>query len=46
MTISFSGLASGLDTSTWVTELVKPKQTKVTVMPSQRAIQKIRYCKD
>ena len=35
MTISFSGLASGLDTSTWVTELVKPKQTKVTSLKNE-----------
>ena len=35
MSISFSGLASGLDTSTWVTELVKAKQTKVTSLKNE-----------
>ena len=35
MTISFSGLASGLDTSTWVAELVKAKQTKVTSLKNE-----------
>lgn len=32
MTISFSGLASGLDTSSWVEALVSVKQEKVTTM--------------
>ena len=30
MSISFSGLASGLDTSSWVDALVSVKQSKVT----------------
>ena len=29
MTISFSGLASGLDTSSWVESLVRLRQAKV-----------------
>ncbi len=32
MTISFSGLASGLDTSSWVDALVSVKQSKITSM--------------
>ena len=32
MTISFSGLASGLDTSSWVDALVSVKQSKITTM--------------
>ena len=43
MTISFSGLASGLDTSTWVTELVKPKQTKVTSLKNELSSIKILF---
>jgi flagellar hook-associated protein 2 len=35
MTISFSGLASGLDTSSWVEALVSIKQQKVTTLQSQ-----------
>ena len=32
MSISFSGLASGLDTSSWVEALVSVKQSKITSM--------------
>lgn len=35
MTISFSGLASGLDTSSWVDALVSVKQQKVTSLQSE-----------
>lgn len=35
MTISFSGLASGLDTSSWVEALVSVKQEKVTALQTQ-----------
>lgn len=35
MSISFSGLASGLDTSSWVEALVSVKQHKVTQLQSQ-----------
>ena len=37
MTISFSGLASGLDTSTWVSQLVGIKQEEVTKLQTQLA---------
>jgi flagellar hook-associated protein 2 len=37
MTISFSGLASGLDTSSWVEALVSIKQQKVTTLQTQLA---------
>ena len=36
MTISFSGLASGLDTSSWITSLTALKQAKVTVLQQER----------
>ena len=36
MTISFSGLASGLDTSSWVQSLVALKQAKVTTYSTQQ----------
>ena len=36
MTISFSGLASGLDTSTWVASLVKLRQAKVTTLETKK----------
>lgn len=36
MTISFSGLASGLDTSSWVESLVALKQAKVTVLQEEK----------
>lgn len=40
MTISFSGLASGLDTSSWVEALVSVKQSKVTELQQElQAIQ-------
>lgn len=40
MSISFSGLASGLDTSSWVDVLVKAKQEKVTALQTDlKAIQ-------
>ena len=35
MTISFSGLASGLDTSSWVEALVSVKQEKVTALETE-----------
>ena len=35
MSISFSGLASGLDTSSWVEALVSVKQQKVTALQSE-----------
>ena len=35
MSISFSGLASGLDTSSWVEALVSVKQAKVTTLRTQ-----------
>lgn len=35
MTISFSGLASGLDTSSWVEALVSVKQQKITTLNSE-----------
>ena len=35
MTISFSGLASGLDTSSWVEALVAAKQQKVTALETE-----------
>lgn len=35
MTISFSGLASGLDTSSWVEALVSVKQQKVTTLNTE-----------
>lgn len=41
MSISFSGLASGLDTSSWVEALVSVKKQKVTTMQTElQAIQK------
>ncbi len=36
MTISFSGLASGLDTSSWVESLVALKQAKVTELEEEK----------
>ena len=36
MAISFSGLASGLDTSSWITLLTNLKRAKVTVLETQR----------
>ena len=36
MSISFSGLASGLDTSSWVQSLVALKQAKVTTLEKQK----------
>lgn len=36
MSISFSGLASGLDTSSWVKSLTALKQAKVTVLQEER----------
>ena len=36
MTISFSGLASGLDTSSWIESLVKLKQAKVTTYAQKK----------
>ena len=36
MAISFSGLASGLDTSSWIQSLTNLKRTKVTVLETQR----------
>lgn len=36
MSISFSGLASGLDTSSWVESLVKLKQAKITTLEEQK----------
>ncbi len=36
MSISFSGLASGLDTSTWVTSLTRLRQAKVTTLENQK----------
>ena len=36
MTISFSGLASGLDTSSWIQSLTALKQAKVTVLEEKR----------
>ena len=35
MSISFSGLASGLDTSGWVEALVSVKQEKVTSLQTE-----------
>ena len=35
MTISFSGLASGLDTDSWVNALVSVKQLSVTSLQTQ-----------
>ena len=35
MSISFSGLASGLDTSSWVEALVAAKKTEVTKFQTQ-----------
>ena len=37
MTISFSGLASGLDTSSWVTSLTQLRQAKVTKLEEQKS---------
>lgn len=36
MSISFSGLASGLDTSSWITSLTALKQAKVTELQEER----------
>ena len=36
MTISFSGLASGLDTTSWIESLTALKKAKVTTMQQQR----------
>ena len=36
MSISFSGLASGLDTTSWVTSLTKLRQAKVTTLENQK----------
>ena len=36
MTISFSGLASGLDTSSWVESLVALKQAKVETLETEK----------
>ena len=36
MTISFSGLASGLDTSSWVESLVKLKQAKIDTLKEEK----------
>jgi len=36
MSISFSGLASGLDTSSWVTSLTQLRQAKVTKLEAQK----------
>ena len=36
MTISFSGLASGLDTTSWITSLTALKQAKVTVLQEEK----------
>lgn len=36
MTISFSGLASGLDTSSWIESLVALKRAKVTTLNTQK----------
>ena len=38
MTISFSGLASGMDTSSWVEALVSVKQQEITKMESNKAV--------
>ena len=37
MTISFSGLASGLDTSGWVEALISVKQEKITTLKTDLA---------
>ena len=37
MSISFSGLASGMDTSSWVEALVSVKQTEITKLESDRS---------
>ena len=37
MSISFSGLASGLDTSSWITSLTQLRQAKVTTLETQKA---------
>ena len=36
MSISFSGLASGLDTSSWVTSLTQLRQAKITTLETQK----------
>ena len=36
MTISFSGLASGLDTSSWVESLVALKQAKIDTLEEEK----------
>ena len=36
MTISFSGLASGLDTSAWVNSLVALKRAKITTLETKK----------
>ena len=37
MSISFSGLASGLDTSSWITSLTQLRQAKVTKLEEQKS---------
>ena len=37
MTISFSGLASGMDTASWVEALVSVKQNAITKLESNKA---------
>ena len=38
MTISFSGLASGLDTSSWISSLTALKQAKVTSLQQEKTV--------
>ena len=38
MSISFSGLASGLDTSGWVEALVSVKQEKITAVEAMKRL--------
>ena len=38
MTISFSGLASGLDTSSWVESLTALKRAKVTTLEEEQEV--------
>ena len=44
MSISFSGLASGLDTSSWITSLTALKQAKVTMLQEEKEV--IQYSQD
>ena len=37
MSISFSGLASGLDTSSWVESLVALKRAKITTLEEEKS---------